>query len=452
CATPWGLTAFAAQKCVDATGNNDLVAAAGGETTPLVADEPAVQGAGLSPVLLGRDCVNSDYMFICDSDVVDGTRAYVMAHAKFLDRFDSSPILETRERRRVVGDLTLQPQDFFANRTYDDTVNVAYSNFDTHGFIVHPMFMLKPTDHTPHYAKVPYRAMLPRNLEGVLVTGLGMSAHRDCMPLIRMQPDVHNQGFAAGTAAAMAVKAGCGYRQIDMKALQRTLVEHEILPPAVLEEHDAIGEIAPDDTHYELARIFLEPAKARAELHARFAQAPTVADAHVLAFLGDACGRETLAQAVRDAAWDKGWNYTGMGQFGMSLSPLDSMIFALAKIGGDADAVLAKLHALRYEQEFSHVRAVSMALIAHPDKRAAAPLAALLGAYGATGHATRTLRDVFAANREAWNDTETRNLQLKELYLAKALAACDPESSLARMTLDAYRDSLNAYYAIFAAM
>ena len=43
---------------------------------------------------------------------------------------------------------------------------------------------------------VPYRALLPAGLDGILVTGLGASAHRDAMPVIRMQPDIQNGGYA----------------------------------------------------------------------------------------------------------------------------------------------------------------------------------------------------------------------------------------------------------------
>ena len=37
-----------------------------------------------------------------------------------------------------------------------------------------------------------------------IVAGLGISAHRDAMPIIRMQPDVQNMGYVAGVAAATA--------------------------------------------------------------------------------------------------------------------------------------------------------------------------------------------------------------------------------------------------------
>ncbi len=449
-AGPFGAEVISADAVIDATGNADVAAAAGGETAPLVEEEPAVQGAGLSPVRLGTSCENTDYSFICDSDVVDGTRMFTMAHDKFGAWFDTVQMLDTRERRRIVGDLVLQPQDFFAGNTYSDTVTVAMSNFDTHGFILHPMFMLKATEHQPYYANVPYRALLPRNLEGILVTGLGVSAHRDCMPLIRMQPDVQNQGYAAGLAAAMAAGENLPLRKIDLKALQKQLIARGILPESVLAETDAVGELSPEASHYELAAVFLNEEKERIRLHEQYALSPDLHTAHILAFLGDGCGKSLLESAVRETEWDKGWNYTGMGQFGPSLSPQDSMIFALGRIGGAQDVVLEKLRKLKLGDAFSHIRAVSVHLIRHPDPRAEAELVRLLSEEGARGHAVRSLADAVASNRKERNDTSVRNSQLKELYLGKALAACAPENPIGKQILSAYAGSMQGYYALFA--
>ncbi|MGI5868599.1 MAG: FAD-dependent oxidoreductase, partial [Kiritimatiellia bacterium] len=211
-ATPFGTGVIGAKFVIDATGNADVAAAAGAEILCDLADEPVIQGAGLSPVEIGRSYSNTDFTFVLDGDIVDATRAFVTARGKYVDAYDIVPILNTRERRRIRGDIVLQPQDFFANRTYTDTINRAWSNFDTHGFIIHPMFMLKPTAHDPRFANVPLRALLPRGFEGIAVTGLGVSAHRDCLPLIRMQPDVQNQGYAAARAAAMAIRGDCSIR------------------------------------------------------------------------------------------------------------------------------------------------------------------------------------------------------------------------------------------------
>lgn len=451
CAGPLGCGVITAKRVVDATGNADIVAAAGGATIPYVTDELAVQGAGLAPFKLTSNYENTDYSFVCDSDVLDGSRLFVMSRAKFHDWFDSTSILDTRERRRIDGDLQLQPQDFYANRMYSDTINIARSNFDTHGFILHPMFMLKATEEDAYNAKVPYRALLPKNLEHILSTGLSVSAHRDCMPLIRMQPDVQNQGYAAGIAAAMAASEDLPMREIDIRLLQKKLIARDILPESILNENDAIGGIAEGSSHYDLAGIFLDENAALVRLKEQFAANPEdLRTAHILAFLGDDSGKKLLQKNVDEMNWDQGWNYRGMGQFGPSVSPLDSMIFALDRINGAGESVLKKLQTVTPETEFSHVRALCMSLIRHPQKAAVPVLKALLSIPGMSGHAIRTYSDAIASNREERNDTSVRNSQLKELYLAKALHFCDPADALGTDLLTAYRDSMQGYYASFA--
>lgn len=452
-AGPFGAGLILAKAAVDATGNADLVAAAGGTVMPLAAEEPAVQGAGLAPVHLGSNYDNTDYSFVCDCDVVDGTRMFVMSRGKFADAFDGTQLLDTRERRRISGDIVLQPQDFYANRCYADTINIATSNFDTHGFIVHPMFMLKPTEEDPYRAKVPYRALLPRNLDGILTTGLAVSAHRDCMPLIRMQPDVQNQGYAAGLAAAMSAKNGASpLRGLDVKALQKKLIGKDILPESILEETDCIGGISADSSHYELASAFLDPDRARTELHAKFEDDPSdVHAAHILAFLGDGIGRELLRKTLAENAWDKGWNYRGMGQFGFSVSFIDSLIFALDGIGGAKREVLNKAKQLTAASEFSHIRAVCMSLLHHPDPEAAPELARMLAEKGVRGFAVKNFADALAANRPELHENSVRNAQLRELYLAKALHACDPDDRTAAQVLAEYAGGMQGYYAVFAA-
>ena len=57
--------------------------------------------------------------------------------------------------------------------------------------------------------------------------------------MVRMQRDMSNQGYAAGVAAAMTVASGKPLRRLDIKALQRHLVEIGSLPAAVLEHKDS---------------------------------------------------------------------------------------------------------------------------------------------------------------------------------------------------------------------
>lgn len=437
------------ETAVDATGNADLAIAAGAEIAAETF-EPAVQGAGLSPIIPGIDYSNTDYNFIQDEDVFDCTRAFVQAHHKFADQFDVVQMVDTRERRRIVGDLTLQPQDFYAERCYRDTITIARSNFDTHGFIVCPMFMLQPPTEDPHFAKVPFRALLPDGLEGILVTGLAVSAHRDCLPLIRMQPDVHNQGYAAGKAAAVAALKKQNLRELDLRNIQKHLVEKKILPPDILFEEDRIPGPKTDAPYAELAAIFLNPEEALPKLQKDFAETNDLKQAQILAFLGDDSGRDILVNSIANQHWDEGWNYRGMGQFGACVSPLDCQLVALANLGNAEVIFLKKLDELKPKHAFSHFRVISLIYMKYPCRDAIEKLEALLAAPGMANHAQKNYRDAIAANREEINDNSVRNAQLKEVYLARALNACQPGNIIAMRSLHSYADSLQGCFARFA--
>ena len=60
---------------------------------------------------------------------------------------------------------------------------------------------------------MPYRSLIPEKLDGIAVAGIGISVHRDALPLLRMQPEVQNAGYAAGVAAAMACRSGKELRE-----------------------------------------------------------------------------------------------------------------------------------------------------------------------------------------------------------------------------------------------
>ena len=87
------------------------------------------------------------------------------------------------------------------------------------------MFLVKDMKGPVYTCDMPYRCLTPQGVEGLLVTGLGASAQRDAMTLTRMQPDLQNQGYAAGMAAALAAESTKGMvRKIDIKQLQKALV------------------------------------------------------------------------------------------------------------------------------------------------------------------------------------------------------------------------------------
>jgi hypothetical protein len=128
--------------------------------------------------------------------------------------------------------------DVLNHRRYPDTISYHKSSFDTHGMIIDPYFILCPPEkrHKIYDADVPLRSLLPKGLNGILVTGLGVSAHRDAMPVIRMQSCLQSQGFAVGYLAAVSVSENKTLRKVDIKKVQRYLVSMGNLPERVLSD------------------------------------------------------------------------------------------------------------------------------------------------------------------------------------------------------------------------
>ncbi|MBN2452111.1 MAG: FAD-dependent oxidoreductase, partial [Lentisphaeria bacterium] len=312
----------------------------------------------------------------------------------------------------------------------------------------------------------------PAGLEGILVTGLGVSAHRDAIPVIRMQPCVQNQGYAAGAIAARAASSGGAVRNVDLGPIQKDLLDRKCLTPDAFDRKDefplprervaaAVRDVGKG--HRELAVILSHAETALPLLRQAYAEATSaeakLTYAHICAMLHDPTGAETLAAAVAGVpVFDKGWNYRGMGQFGMSISALDSYLIALGRTRqpGVLDILLDKAALLEAQSEFSHHRAVAMALeaLAWPESalaaadrgRAARALAELLAKPGMGGYATPTV-DASRGQIDG-NPTSTtpRNDSLRELVLARALYRCGDHEGRGEAILRQYAADLRGHY------
>jgi len=462
--TPFGRGVVLAHTVIDSTGNCDVAAAAGAETIYTDASEFGMQGTGLPGRKLGGTYNNTDFTIVDETDMLDVWRMFVFSKEKYPDAFDHGRLIDTRERRRIVGDFTMDILDQMNERTYPDTICIARSNFDTHGYTVDPYLILEHPEKKGIDVHIPYGCYLPEGFDGILVTGLGISCHRDAVPLVRMQPDIQNGGYACGVAAAMAAKKDVPARRIDIEALQQHLVEIGNLPTDVLDDEDTYP--LPDERVAEAvknlgkgghgAAVILAAAdRALPLLKEAYAKARTrdekVIYARALCTMGEKTGLETLMAEVQAAAgWDPGWNYRGMGQFGSALSPLDNLIVALGR-ARDPKAVpviLEKVALLDAGKEFSHHRAVGLALELIGDPAAAKPLAELLGKPGMTGYAQTDIHKAIERGAPGGTNAEQgRRESLRELLLARALYRCGDCEGLGEKVLREYTHDLRGHLA-----
>lgn len=466
-----------AHVVIDATGGADMAAAAGLPCMYTGSEELALQGTGLPPRNLGTSYTNTDWTISDETDMIDTWRMFVVGKYKYPNAFDQGKLIDTRERRRVVGDVILTVMDQIGGRTFPDTICEARGGtFDTHGYTVHEYFQLHHPSTTHQMVNIPYRAILPRDFDGMMVVGLGTSAHRDAIPLIRMQPDLHNQGYAAGAAAALASKENMPTRGIDMKRLQEYLVKVENLRPQVLEYKDnfplttaqiadSVEKVGTDlsaawglMTDVKRAIPMLRDQYDRVAVQSSDeARVKTYNYAYTLAALGDPTGLPVLIEKIKNTEeWDKGWNYRGMGQFGPAMSKLDYLIVVTAR-PGDASAlpaILEKMEKLDASYDFSHFRAIALALeaIGEDSDEVRGALVRLLDKPGITGHAQHDIATAVDYTEGGnTNSEQSRRLSLRELFLARALYRLGDQDGRGRAILEEYVRDIRGHYSRHAA-
>jgi len=127
--------------------------------------------------------------------------------------------LGVRETNHMEGEYLVTQEDLMTGRTFDDVIALGGYHLDIHT----PDHAGLETMHPPTY-QIPYRCLVPRGVDGLLVAGRAISATHEAQSSTRVIPISMAQGQAAGTAAALAVQYKVSPRDVDIHELQATLV------------------------------------------------------------------------------------------------------------------------------------------------------------------------------------------------------------------------------------
>jgi hypothetical protein len=150
--------------------------------------------------------------------------------------YDSAATVGVRETRRIVGEYTLTYDDLATGRHFEDVIALCGYPLDIHS----PNSDGGGTDGrlpTANEYEIPYRSLVPRDLDGLLVAGRCVSATHEALSAIRVMPPAFAMGQAAGTAAAMAIEWGRAPREVPVPQLQEILLRQG----AYLGEETAAG-------------------------------------------------------------------------------------------------------------------------------------------------------------------------------------------------------------------
>ncbi len=127
-----------------------------------------------------------------------------------------------RESRRVVGDYVLSDEDVMAGREQPDAVGRCGYPIDIHSPTGRGTG--HGTTEQPVY-DVPYRALIARDVDNLLVAGRCLSAEHAAHSSIRITPGCFLTGQAAGAAAALAARSRISPREVSIEELQRLLLD-----------------------------------------------------------------------------------------------------------------------------------------------------------------------------------------------------------------------------------
>jgi FAD dependent oxidoreductase len=180
--------------------------------------------------VLGRDGTQVRELTAAEIEGRDQAMALVDFFRAELPGFENGSLLDTaatvgvRESRRIVGDYVLTLEDLQTGRHFDDVIGLCAYPVDIHD----PTGAgggVAPSYGTANAYELPYRSLLPRGLEDVLVAGRCVSATHEALGAIRVMPPAFAMGEAAGTAAALAVAGNTTPRLAPVPELQRRLRE-----------------------------------------------------------------------------------------------------------------------------------------------------------------------------------------------------------------------------------
>jgi hypothetical protein len=140
---------------------------------------------------------------------------------------DIPPQIGIRETRRVIGDYVLTEEDVLGCASFDDTIGVNGWPVEDH---VAGDILLRWQDipGSRGFNHLPYRMLLPLGVDNLLVVGRCASMTHGGQSAARVSGACFVMGEAAGTAAATVAAGNGTTRQIDVAALQATLVRQGV--------------------------------------------------------------------------------------------------------------------------------------------------------------------------------------------------------------------------------
>ena len=254
-------------------------------------------------------CDRRDYDILMNHYLSDFQRGYRLTHLQS-HYYDFLPMLTVRESRRIRGEHTITVRDILQQRHYPDVICLAHTNFDPHTFGDTALtrvgcLLVFAVSATP---QIPYRAIIPKGIDGMLISGKAISQTHNALQFTRMSFDIMTLGYVTGRIAATVARERIGVRDFDAKSIQQDMIDLKILRPEDLARsedssslkyaEDRVEELVAGKKHSLLQVLLLPGDRVGPILRRRYTAAADENEkrrlAKALAWLGDARGNKYL--------------------------------------------------------------------------------------------------------------------------------------------------------------
>ncbi|MCV9962336.1 FAD-dependent oxidoreductase [Pararhizobium sp. BT-229] len=117
-----------------------------------------------------------------------------------------------RDTRKIDAAYNMTESDVRNEGRFEDTIGIYPEFIDGYGVLILPT--------TGRYMHIPYRSLLPKGVENLLVAGRAIGGDRIAHAATRNMACCAVAGQGAGVAAALSVRSGKSFGELDLSAVQ----------------------------------------------------------------------------------------------------------------------------------------------------------------------------------------------------------------------------------------
>ncbi len=148
-------------------------------------------------------------------------RKYI-PQCKDIELVESGAEIGIREGRRILGEHILTKEDIVGATIFDDAICYCANSIDIH---CRDHIEYIPVDRDTVYT-IPYRSLVAKEADNVLVAGRCLSADRVALSAVRVMPPCFAMGEAVGIGASIAVREGIAAKDVDYSELREKLLKN----------------------------------------------------------------------------------------------------------------------------------------------------------------------------------------------------------------------------------